>query len=106
MLWEYRIVSLPTQKEPKEAQEALNSLGDAGWELVSAYTHRDSVNYVFKSRSKSWGERIPIHKSSRAEAGRGAVGVAKRPASAEKSYRVIVEPRPWLVRAWRPRGLP
>jgi Domain of unknown function (DUF4177) len=48
MLWEYRIVSLPTQKEPKEAQEALNSLGDNGWELVSAYTTPDSVHYVFK----------------------------------------------------------
>ena len=48
MLWEYRIVSLPTQKEPKEAQEALNSLGDNGWELVSVYTNPDSVHYVFK----------------------------------------------------------
>jgi hypothetical protein len=48
MLWEYRIVSLPTQKEPKEAQEALNSLGDNGWELVSVYPIGDSVNYVFK----------------------------------------------------------
>jgi hypothetical protein len=41
-------MSLPTQKEPKEAQEALNSLGDNGWELVSVYPNQDSVNYVFK----------------------------------------------------------
>ena len=47
MLWEYRIMSLPAQKEPKEAQEALNSLGDNGWELVSVYPNQDSVNYVF-----------------------------------------------------------
>ena len=55
MLWEYRIASLPTQKEPKEAQDALNNLGDNGWELVSAYTNRDSVNYVFKKPKQEIG---------------------------------------------------
>ena len=55
MLWEYRIMSLPTQKEPKEAQEALNSLGDNGWELVSAYPTQDAVNYVFKKPKQEAG---------------------------------------------------
>jgi hypothetical protein len=55
MLWEYRIVSLPAQKEPREAQEALNSLGDSGWELVSAYTNQDSVHYVFKKPKQEVG---------------------------------------------------
>jgi hypothetical protein len=55
MLWEYRIMSLPTQKEPKEAQEALNSLGDSGWELVSAYPTQDAVNYVFKKPKQEAG---------------------------------------------------
>jgi hypothetical protein len=55
MLWEYRIMSLPTQKEPKEAQEALNSLGDNGWELVSAYPTQDAVTYVFKKPKQEAG---------------------------------------------------
>ncbi len=55
MLWEYRIVSLPTQREPKESQEALNSLGDSGWELVSAYANQDTVNYVFKKPKQELG---------------------------------------------------
>ena len=55
MLWEYRIMSLPTQKEPQEAQEALNSLGDSGWELVFAYPTRDAVNYVFKKSKQDAG---------------------------------------------------
>ena len=56
MLWEYRIMSLPTQKEPQEAQEALNSLGDSGWELVFAYPTRDAVNYVFKKPKQYAGQ--------------------------------------------------
>jgi hypothetical protein len=52
MLWEYHIVSLPTQKGPKEAQEVLNSLGKNGWELVSRYMAKDSVNYVFKAKQE------------------------------------------------------
>ena len=55
MLWEYRIMSLPTQKEPNEAQEALNSLGDNGWELVSVYPNRDSVNYLFRKPKQEVG---------------------------------------------------
>jgi len=55
MLWEYHIVSLPTQKGPKEAQEVLNSLGENGWELVSAYMDQDSVNYVFKKAKQEGG---------------------------------------------------
>ena len=51
MLWEYRIMSLPTQKEVKETQEALNGLGDNGWELVSAYPNQDLVNYLRSSSS-------------------------------------------------------
>ena len=35
-----------SRKDPRG--EALNSLGDSGWELVYAYTNRDLVNYVFK----------------------------------------------------------
>ena len=55
MLWEYRIMSLPTQKELQDAQEALNSLGDSGWELVSAYPNRDSIDYVFKKLKQAAG---------------------------------------------------
>ncbi len=55
MLWEYHIVSFPNQKQPKEAQDALNSLGDAGWELVSAYANPDSVHYVFKRSKQELG---------------------------------------------------
>jgi hypothetical protein len=55
VLWEYHIVSLPKQKEPKEAQEALNSLGENGWELVSAYMNHDSLNYVFKKPKQELG---------------------------------------------------
>ena len=38
----------PLTEGPAWSPEALNSLGDSGWELVYAYTNRDSVNYVFK----------------------------------------------------------
>ena len=55
MLWEYRIMSLPTQKELKETQEALNGLGDNGWELVSAYPNQDLVNYLFKTPKQEAG---------------------------------------------------
>jgi hypothetical protein len=55
MLWEYQIVSLPTQNEPKEAQEILNSLGENGWELVSAYTNQDLVSYIFKKPKQELG---------------------------------------------------
>ena len=57
MLWEYRIMSLPTQKESKEAQEALNSLGANGWELVSVYPNRIRPITCSTSRSKRSGER-------------------------------------------------
>ena len=55
MLWEYRIMSLPTQKEVKETQEALNGLGDNGWELVSAYPNQDLVIYLFKKPKQEAG---------------------------------------------------
>ena len=55
MLWEYRIMSLPTQKEVKETQGALNGLGDNGWELVSAYPNQDLVNYLFKKPKQEAG---------------------------------------------------
>jgi hypothetical protein len=57
MLWEYRIMSLPTQKEPREAQEALNSLGDNGRELVSVYPTGIRSITCSRSRSKRRGER-------------------------------------------------
>ena len=55
MLWEYQIVSLPRQKEPKEAQETLNSLGESGWELVSVYMNGQLVNYIFKKSKQELG---------------------------------------------------
>ena len=56
MLWEYQIVSLPKQKEPKEAKEVLNSLGENGWELVSAYMDQELVNYIFKKPKQELGQ--------------------------------------------------
>jgi hypothetical protein len=53
MLWEYRIMSLTTQKEPQEAQEALNNLG--GWSLNIRPEMRSIT--CSRSRSKMQGER-------------------------------------------------
>ena len=45
----------PHRKGPKEAHEVLNSLGENGWELVSAYMDQDSVKYVFKKAKQEVG---------------------------------------------------
>ena len=45
----------------------MNSLGDNGWELVSVYPNRDSVNYVFKKPEARGGASAKHHLTDAAQ---------------------------------------
>jgi hypothetical protein len=48
MKWEYHILALSGDRDDKSVQDALNGLGQGGWELVSHYDRDSSRCFVFR----------------------------------------------------------
>lgn len=48
MKFEYHLLTLPAARDDKGVQEALNGLGQGGWELVALYERNSIRSFVFK----------------------------------------------------------
>jgi hypothetical protein len=46
--WKYQLLLLAKDRDLKSVQEALNSMGHHGWEMVAVYDNGDSNVFVLK----------------------------------------------------------
>lgn len=47
-IWRYMLHSVSAGRDDATVQEALNGLGNLGWELIAIYENADSRVFVFK----------------------------------------------------------